>query len=235
MLLVDLAHYPPYQRFLSTRTKLSTCLSIPLILLGWYLISYPDDHADWSSWSLTLYNISPYIFPSGVTNLSKRYTALGVDIVAFGIQACHPAKHVLSNRFFLWLGKNSFAVYLIHGTLLRTVLAWMLYGITGQPFDTTMTTFVNEETGESWEVPIGPWLPRRAHGVLFWIIIGIWLAIVYFCAQMWTDYVDAWCGRITKKLEEHVFLAEGEKEDDGVEDEKSTTLPSSAAAGPLLG
>ncbi|KAL2782419.1 hypothetical protein BJX66DRAFT_331184 [Aspergillus keveii] len=39
----------------------------------------------------------------------------------------------LSNHPLRWLGAQSFAVYLAHGTLLPIFLCWMLYGITGQP------------------------------------------------------------------------------------------------------
>ena len=230
MLLVDLALHTSYRRFLSSQTKLCTYLSIPLILLGWYLISYPDAQPEWSPWSLSLYKLAPYLFPSEVPNISKRYTALGVDLVAFGIQACHPAKSVLSNTFFLWLGRNSFAVYLIHGTLLRTVLAWMLYGITGKPFDPTPVNTLHHDDGTEEIQP--EWLHRKAHGLLFFLVIGVWLCVVYLCAQIWTTHVDAWCGRVTKRLEDHVFVADGEKEDDGEGFSEKVNAP---VTGPLLG
>jgi len=218
LLLSDLAQHPSYQHFLANHQKMATRCSIPIIVLGFYLVSYPDAEPQWATWSNDLQKLSSWIFPVDV-HVPKRYTALGMDIAAFGLQACHPAKELLSNRFFLWIGKNSFAVYLIHGTLLRTVLAWMLYGITGQPWEPT--------TNEEGEVLLPPWLPRRAHGVIFFGVLAVWFAIVYYCAHLWTTYVDSWCGRITKTLEDHVFLNDGEKE------EESGT--EKASSGPLLG
>lgn len=219
LLLCDLALHPGYQNFLATRQKLATRCSIPLIILGLYFVSYPDAEAQWSPWSHNLLKLSRYIFPNNV-HVSKRYTALGIDITAFGLQACHPVKEVMSNRFFLWLGRNSFAVYLVHGTLLRTVLAWMLYGITGQPWHPTVN--------DAGETVLPPWLHRRAHGVAFLAILAIWFPILYYSAHLWTTYVDSWCATLTKRLEDRVFIPEGETEDEASNEKVSSR-------GPLLG
>ena len=227
LFLSDLSQHPPYQKFLANHQKAATRCSIPVIILGFYFVSYPDASPEWSSWSNNLYNLSQYIFPAD-THTAKRFTALGIDVAAFGIQACHPLKELLSNRFFLWLGRNSFAVYLIHGTLLRTVLAWMLYGITGTPWNPE----TNPETGEV----IYHWLPRRAHGIPFFLVLAVWFCIVYFLAHFWTTYVDHWCGQITKTLEERVFVAEGEKEDEiDLEEKVRAGSSSGPSSGPLLG
>ena len=218
--LSDLAQHPNYQQYLANHPKLCTRLSIPFIILGLYFCSYPDAEPQWAAWSDHLDKIGTWIFPAD-TMQPKRWTALGVDIVAFALQLNAPAKAVLSNKFFLWLGKNSFAVYLIHGTLLRTVLAWLVYGISG-------------EHGEPWRVTINedgdevlpPWLPRTT-GPIFWGSVVVWLCLVYWCAHLWTTYVDAWCGKVTKMLEDYVFVEEGEREDEVIT-EKATT-------GPLLG
>ncbi|MCV5073210.1 hypothetical protein OFB51_24735, partial [Escherichia coli] len=43
-------------------------------------------------------------------------------------------QNLLSHRLLLWLGHHSFAVYLTHGTILRTLGMWIVYGISGQPW-----------------------------------------------------------------------------------------------------
>lgn len=187
-------------------------------MAGLYIASYPDREWYWAAWSRGLDDLGLVIFPRGV-NFAKRFSALGMDMVAFAIQLNAPAKTVLSNRFFLWLGRNSFAVYLLHGTLLRTVLAWMLYGISGQPWQPPKT-FQNKN-GDDEQTP-AVWIPRRAHGIALIAVIAVWFCIVYYCAHLWTTYVDAWCGKATKILEDFVFLPEDTTEEEESFTEKMT-------------
>jgi hypothetical protein len=44
-----------------------------------------------------------------------------------GIIISPHARWALSRPPFLWLGKVSFAIYLVHGMFLRTVFAWILH------------------------------------------------------------------------------------------------------------
>jgi len=201
MFLSDLAYESSFKTFMETHTWLRKVISIPLTIAGLLIASYPGEHPDWSTWSNYMYETAPYIFPPDV-NIGKRYTALGVDLIIFAIYISPSTKDFLSNRLLLWLGKQSFAVYLVHGTLLRTVLCWMLYGITAQPWDP-----IFDENGE---FAVEPWIPIRGP-VVVGISIPVWIGIVYVCASLWTRYVDTFCARITQRLEGWMF----------VEDEKS--------------
>lgn len=143
--------------------------------------------------------MAEYIFPPEV-NIGKRYTALGVDMLILAIFFSPSTKAFLSNRLLLWLGKQSFAVYLVHGTMLRVVLCWMLYGISGEPW----------EGGEAMTDDNRDWLPLRPP----WIVglsIPVWIALVYAVATAWTAYVDTFCASMTAKLERVVFVG-NEKE-----------------------
>ena len=124
------------------------------------------------------------------TPKTQRFQALHL-----GLFLSSGAKAILSNKYFMWLGKNSFAVYLTHGTLLRTILVWMLYGISGEPFEE-----VRNEEGEI----IGNWLPGPST-LTFCIAIPIWLVVVYTVAHLWTTYVDSYCAKLTQRLEKKVF------------------------------
>ncbi|KAI9728592.1 MAG: hypothetical protein M1834_007620 [Cirrosporium novae-zelandiae] len=208
MFLCDMSQHFAAQQWMSKhRVALNIAAIVPLGL-GLYLSSYPQDFPEWATWSRQLEALSHYIFPELVPSMPKRFTGLGVNLMILSVFMSSIAKDFLSTKYFLWLGKNSFAVYLVHGTLLRIVFVWMIYGVSGQPWE--MTT---NEAGE--EVPVaylpqgGPWR--------FIICIPIWVVLVYCCAWAWTTYVDSWCGRVTAKLESFLFE----------EDEKSE--------GPLLG
>ncbi|EEP77502.1 predicted protein [Uncinocarpus reesii 1704] len=195
MFLSDMANHQPAQTFISSRRWSRMIFSVTVAALGLFAASYPAHNAEWCGWSNFLLQLSKYIFPHDI-NLGKRYTALGVDLVILAIYLSPSVKSFLSRPFFLWLGRNSFAVYLTHGTLLRTVLTWMIYGISGQPW--------KEWKNEKGEMEHSPYLPRGSN-LTFAISIPLWFALVYLVAHYWTSYVDSFCARITQKLETHVF------------------------------
>ncbi|KAF2458426.1 acyltransferase [Lineolata rhizophorae] len=209
MVLSDTANEPKFHALMAKYKWQRKVLCVVLLVLGLFVGSYPNSNAHFKPWSNTLKMIAEKIFPPN-TNTGKRYSALGVDMVIFAIFMSPSTKELLSNRLFLYFGKNSFAVYLIHGTLLRTLLCWMVYGtISGEPFPM-------KKDDEGNDVPVA-WLKRASFGVMtFWILV--WLLIVYACAHAWTKYVDAWCARVTQKLENRMFESE-ESEKGAVRDQ----------------
>ncbi|KAF2092026.1 hypothetical protein K490DRAFT_70721 [Saccharata proteae CBS 121410] len=200
MLLCDLSLEPAAQNFMASKRFALNLVSPILVFIGLYLASYPVDGPEWLTWSRQLLDLSTYIFPEG-SDIPRRYTALGLDITIIGLFISSHAKDLLSNRYFMWLGSKSFAVYLVHGTLLRTVLVWMLYGISGQPW--------KEELNELGEI-IPPEPLHRPGFLRFAISIPIWLVVVYTVAHLWTTYVDSYCAKLTQKMEKRAF-EEGEK------------------------
>jgi hypothetical protein len=215
MFLSDLSYETAFKEFIENHKWGRRVVSATLACTGLLICSYPGEHPEWATWSNYMFEIAHYIFPPDV-NIGKRYSAIGVDLIIFAIYISPSTKDFLANRLLLWLGKQSFAVYLVHGTLLRTVLCWMLYGITGQPWDGDIVDGngnpILDENGE----PLHPhWIPIRAPWVVA-ISIPAWIVLVYFCATMWTSYVDPFCAKMTQKLEKLMFE----------EDEKSAeTLP----------
>ncbi|EZG18142.1 hypothetical protein A7C99_4580 [Trichophyton rubrum] len=202
MMLSDIASNHPENSYISSRPWLRRAICWVAIALGLWSASYPEHDVDRCGWSNILLESSKYMFPPNV-NLGKRFTALGVDLIILGIFLSPSIKNVLSNSFFLWFGRNSFAVYLTHGTLLKTVLTYMVYGnITGEPWVVT-----KNENGED---VLPPWFTRGSPGV-FAICIPIWLVIVYTIAHFWTTYVDSFCARVTQRLESLAFESDNEK------------------------
>jgi peptidoglycan/LPS O-acetylase OafA/YrhL len=203
MFMADLSNHPPAQKFIADRRYLRVIIAPMLIVFGLFIASYPKERPEWCGWSIMLMNWNDTLFPRG-GDIPKYWTAMGLDFIILGIHLSPLVKEFLSTKTWLWLGKHSFAVYLIHGTLLRTVLVWMVYGITGQPWI--------ETTNENGDKVQPPWLPiRGGRGMLlFWI--PIWIALVYFCAHLWMKHVDAWCARITQRLEKHCFQDNSEAE-----------------------
>ncbi|MCJ1446580.1 MAG: hypothetical protein MMC23_007085 [Stictis urceolatum] len=148
------------------------------------------DHADWSTWSNAIDQLR-FFFPIG-TYLPKRFTALGLDMTVLGLLLSSTARDWLCSWPLQFLGKYSFAVYLTHGTILKTVLIWMIYGTSGQPWDEHR----KDEKGENLD-PIP--LPRCGKaGFVFWV--PVWVVLVYCVAWLWTNYVDAWCEKVSQWL-----------------------------------
>ncbi|OJD10196.1 hypothetical protein AJ78_08693 [Emergomyces pasteurianus Ep9510] len=205
MFLSDLANDQSFQSFTSSFYWSRRIFCLTIAFLGLFLASFPGERPEYASWSRFLLAIGSAIFPGGA-NLGKRFSALGLDLVIFAIFLSPTTKSILSKRLFLFLGRNSFAVYLCHGTLLRVVLTWMIYGISGQPWETTIN--------EAGETVNPPWLPRGGP-LVFAVAIPAWLCIVYLVAHLWTTHVDTFCARITHRLEMHVFKLD-EKEQSGL-------------------
>jgi hypothetical protein len=164
------------------------------------MASYPEKNAEWMPWSNFMLKLSDYIFPPNHPDTPRFYTGLGLTFLAVGIHFSDFVKALLSHKYLLWLGKNSFAVYLLHGTLLRTVLVWMEYGFI-PPQD-----IVNDDgtVHEGKHLELGGRLR-------FWFWIPVWFVLQYYLANLWTSYVDPFCARVTEKIEKYVFEDEEEK------------------------
>lgn len=210
ILLSDLSYHKPLKEWTESHPRGRKMLTIPLTVFGLLIASYPGEHPEWAGWSNVMLQVGHVIFPPEV-NIGKRYTALAIDLIILAIFFSPSTKDFLSNRILLWLGKQSFAVYLIHGTMLRVVLCWMLYGISGQPW----------EGPEAMTDDQREWLPLRPPWVVA-ISIPVWIGLVYLLAALWTTYVDSFCASLTQKLEKSIF----------VEDEKAP-LPLPAVSIPM--
>ncbi len=190
--LSDLYQYAPHIAWANARKWPSRILSPILIFIGFLLASYPEDKPEWMLWSKYMLQISVWIFPP-YSNTPRFYTGLGLEFIALGVHFSNPIRNLLSNKYLLWLGKNSFAVYLLHGTLFRTLLVWMLFGIK-TPADVILENGVHTRPN------------LKICGRFRWYFwLPIWFVILYACANFWTKYVDPFCGWLTQKLEESVF------------------------------
>lgn len=225
MFLSDLAYEVSFREFTENHKWLRRIFAAIISIAGLLIAGYPGEHPEWSTWSNYMLKAAHYIFPPDV-NIGKRYSAIGVDLIIFAIFISPSTKDFLSNQLLLWLGKQSFAVYLVHGTLLRTVLCWMLYGITGQPWEGQPVDGNGQPLLDENGKPLHPhWIPIRPPWVVG-ISIPAWIALVYLCASLWTAYVDPFCAKITQKLENMMF----EQDEKSVEALPLTNMPMAPAS-----
>ncbi|KAL3422804.1 acyltransferase [Phlyctema vagabunda] len=196
--LSELSQTPSHKEFLSKHSKiLSRAISPCVFTLGLYFASYPNDNPAWAPWSRSLSTFGSYIFPPG-SDTPHFFTGVGLIMIAISIHISNFLKDALSSKHLLWLGKNSFAVYLLHGGLLRSVLIWFVYG----------TYYPPDYKNDKGEVVRPPPLTRPGN-LHIWIAITVWYVLLYSLANQWMKHVDPWCARTTQKLEKYVWAEPG--------------------------
>src|ERR1700722_9878301 len=104
MFLADLSNHAPIQQWSNTRPWTRTILSPILLFIGLFLASYPEDKPGWARWSAWLKQLSTYILPQGF-DTPRFFTAFGLELITLSIHFSPRLKDLLSNRYFLWLGK----------------------------------------------------------------------------------------------------------------------------------
>lgn len=199
VLLADLQNNESANAFVTERRRLCRLLSTVLLLLGLAIASFPEGHAEWMTWSRVELAILKPILPHD-PDFPRFASGIGLELITLGLHFSPWLRDLLSSRSLLWFGKQSFAVYLLHGPLLRWILVWMLYGV-------SLPADVTNEKGET--VP-GPALPFPGRG-RYVAALAFWIPLNYGVALLWTTYVDPWCARMTERLVGHVLLKRNEK------------------------
>lgn len=196
--LCDVQNHPSANEFLVRRPRVSRVLAIVFLTLGLYVASYPEGHPEWSTWSRWQYKVLVHIVPKG-GEIPRYGSGIGLQLITLGLHFMPALRDFLSSKYLLWLGKQSFAVYLLHGPLLRSVLCWMVYGIYVPP----------DITNENGEVLHGKLVFPGATRLL--IALPFWIPLNYGAAMLWTGYVDPWCARLTERIVGYIKLPRDEK------------------------
>ncbi len=189
--LADLQNHPGANKFLSEKVRLCRFLSVFFIVLGLYIASYPESHPEWVGWSNAQYHFLQAILPKD-PDFARYATGIGLELISLGLHFSPPARDVLANKYFIWLGKQSFAVYLLHGPMIRTILVWMVYGFT-----------LPAETKNSKGEITRPNIPFPGNMRLMFALV-FWIPMNYGVAVLWGTYVDPWCARCTESMVDYI-------------------------------
>ena len=124
MILAELTHI---LRPRKSPTHLSQTPSYALALFGLYLCSYPDSFAHQTPWSRSLLHLGFKIFPEHAM-LGRFWPGLGAQLLCLAILTSPTLRSALSHRWCVWLGSISYALYLLHGTFIRTIMTYLVFG-----------------------------------------------------------------------------------------------------------
>jgi hypothetical protein len=191
-LLAEISMIRVIVNFSGNRGFLYQILPFTLVFLGWYVISYPTLHPEWQVWSNSLTHVGSVIFPDG-SNIYVFWGVTGTLLITAGINLSSRLQRLLSHPTLLWLGAQSFPIYLIHGSLLRSLLNWLLYaGATAE-----IVTVTGGDGAIVEQFPLYPMAP----GWRFIIALPIFWAVLLTLAYVWTLKIEPRCASMTSWLE----------------------------------
>lgn len=209
-LLADLSLHRRTQNLIASHQRILSIVVAPLLLMAGLLIgSYPQEHEEYSTWSLWLYEKfvartddlesqsgGSFLVPGG-TDPPRRFSSAAIQLSAVAIFLSPVLRNALSHRYLLWLGQHSFAVYLVHGTILRSIGMWVAYGMWPEGY------VVQEEE------PLQQYTHVRSKASVCYSIV-VFVALSYISAWAWMRWVDSACAAAAKKWEAILFAEEEE-------------------------
>lgn len=179
----------PYPAKLASYPIISNGLSPFLALIGLVLMSYPSSNPDAAPWSATLKYLFDAVFPKSASfALPRLIGSVGALILCLAILLSPHMRRLLSVKPLRWLGKLSFPIYLLHGTAMRTVLAWVVFA--GQPLEAFPLDHPTEERDSIYRFA-QPGTLRIAIGIL------VTAAVTLFASHLWANNFEPAFGKIT--------------------------------------
>ena len=162
-------------------------------------MSHPSDHPNSAPWSAFLERFGTAVFPKQV-DMARTWGSVGCMLLVVAILISPHARRLLARPPLLWLGKVSFPIYLLHGTFMRSLLAWLVFaGQRLRPFE------VPGPEGRTTTVQRYP-QPGDLR-ILFSIAVSMGCMLV--AAHWWAKKVEPVFGKITKAAEE-LMTSKGE-------------------------
>jgi peptidoglycan/LPS O-acetylase OafA/YrhL len=180
-------------------TTISPYLSPPIAIFALVLMSYPSEHPEGSPWSASLQSFALTTF--GDLNIERLYGTIGGLFLLFSIIISPHARHLLSRPPLRWLGKVSFAIYLLHGTILRSLFAWLLH------FGTQMEEYQEfESKGDGWAGEVLVSHMRYPVPSFFRCCVAttVSMAAILATSHLWSEKVEPVCAALTGAVEKLV-------------------------------
>ena len=157
-------------------------------------MSFPAEYQKVQPWSRFLLNLHYKVFPT-YAFLDRSWPTTGAALLCFTVIMSPHLRMILSRRPLLWLGKISFPLYLLHGSFMRSILAWLI-------FARQHLIEMEERNGAETYVVMKYPLPNFP---TFLVVFPIFLPILFFSTHIWANKIEPHFGAITKVAEEICF------------------------------
>src|SRR5579859_1884660 len=189
---------------------------VGLAILGLYLGSYPEEMEDQMNWSQKMHvwgvtylpECNPFLRVPHliVVNHQRLYSTIGGSFLIISLLLSPHLRHILSHRHLVFLGGISYALYLLHATLMRSLLAYIIYNI---PKRSERRVVVVNHLGEQVRIDTVVTEVWRGWGVVRSLLFGVWMVLLLMLAHLWRRRVDGISLGVAKWLEQ---VASGKKE-----------------------
>lgn len=182
---------------------------VGLAILGLYLGSYPEEMEDQMNWSQKMHiwgvtylpGCTPFLRGRDliVDNHQRVYSTIGGSFLILSLLLSPHLRHLLSHRHLIFLGGISYALYLLHATLMRSLLAYIIYSI---PKRTERKVVIVNHLGEQLRIDTVVTKVWRGWGVVRSLLFGVWMVLLVVLAHVWRKKVDGLSLWVSKWLEE---------------------------------
>jgi peptidoglycan/LPS O-acetylase OafA/YrhL len=171
------------------------CLPFLSSAFGLLLMSFPNEYYDWALWSHKLHELGSFVFPSGV-EFGRAWPGVGAQILCYSVCFSASLRQAMSQKFLLWLGGASYSLYLLHGPLMRSVLAWLIFGpmmMAGEWVSKGKENYTAEGSSGYIELPSWP---------VFVLALPVFWAFLLLIVHLWSLKVEPKFAVATKWFEE---------------------------------
>ena len=169
----------------STGTALPLPIPALLILLGLFLAGYPQDSPSHAPWSHKMETLMQPLTPRDA-DLRRYWDHLGASVLLLGTFFSPTARRLLASPPFSFLGRLSFPVYLLHNTMIKSVLTWMVYLASA-------THPRTDDAGNRRDL-------QRASAPLICGAVLLYLLLLYRAAALWARFVDPFCAGVVARV-----------------------------------
>jgi peptidoglycan/LPS O-acetylase OafA/YrhL len=182
-----------------TLAPFSSIISPFVALFGLVLMSYPNSNPSTAPWSASMMTFGRAHF--GNHELERVYGSAGGVLLIAAIIISPYARSVLSKQPLKWLGKVSFAIYLVHGTVMRTVFAWALW-LGSKKQDVDVSVSHSDEGG--WEIY------QTANRYLIpgatrcFVATCVLLLATLLASHLWSSKIEPFCAKTSGVVEKLV-------------------------------
>ncbi|KAF2735410.1 hypothetical protein EJ04DRAFT_464934 [Polyplosphaeria fusca] len=152
-----------------------------MILAGMFMAGYPQDSPHHAAWSHSMSKLMHSVTHKD-TDVRRYWDHLGASTVLLGIFFSRNARRVLTSPVFNFVGRVSFPVYLMHNTMIKSVLTWMVY------LPSAMNPPRNEK-GQQMDL-------QRGSTTHIFIAVFVFFYILYRLAALWVAHIDPVCAKI---------------------------------------